>query len=368
MSTKKRQRRIKETNEEYEAAVQSSSAQARVENAPDDILFTIDTAGSRTAKRKIASQIGSVVAGDKMVVRSFVSKADKALVKRLQLEKLNEKGNVDINNSKGKIDIVGKLGDLWGDDSIAANESYFSNKKKGGVIARIRPGQSYNPSFSDHQEALAEALALEIKNKEKRERVIEGFEKSSAHGNYGGAHDSSSDEESYDSVSDDDENKSVSDNISKKNKANSGNRLTTAQRNKEKAKKLARYLKVLAKKEKELLKDIAKAPEIAKELDREASRMKVNRELEEIRKEQRSATASYVELLEFESGLTPLSDELRGSLRTVIPKGSALTSQVNMLRSDGKVLKNRRKRRPNEKPHGAKRQVWVPKQKFHLIK
>ena len=154
---------------------------------------------------------------------------------------------------------------------------------------------------------------------------------------------------------------------SKKSKRAS-ERLTTAQKNKKKAQKLARYIKALARKEKSIMKDVSKIPQLVRDIERAEAGASTRRELEAVRKEQEAATNSYNELMAFESGLTPLTDELRGSLRTVIPKGSALSAQVNLLKSGGKVLKDKRKRKHHEKPHGAKRQVWIPKQKFHLIK
>ncbi len=69
--------------------------------------------------------------------------------------------------------------------------------------------------------------------------------------------------------------------------------------------------------------------------------------------------------LTYEDAATvPLSDELTGSLRTIIPKGVAVLDHTMHMRQSGDLAtRDRRKRKAYEKPHGDKNVVWIPKYK-----
>ena len=61
----------------------------------------------------------------------------------------------------------------------------------------------------------------------------------------------------------------------------------------------------------------------------------------------------------------PLTDELKGSLRAMRPKGVASVLQkATMLAAGDLMAKDRRKRRVYEKPHGAKRIKYVARYKY----
>lgn len=236
------QKRVKKTASEYEESVAQLSTYEATTSHADDSLFTLDRTGSKSAKRKIAQVLAPQAKGE------FVSVTEKKLIGRA----LTSKKPV---YSK----FVAKIGsdevrDLWGDGDVGVSVSEDSKKTR--KLRTAHPGQSYNPSAGDHQNAVATAVALQIKKEEA--------------------------------------------DISKSNAA-----------------------KVLMRKT---------AP---KSLD-------------------------YDDI-----GTVPLSDELGGGLRTVIPKGVALTQREQSMRKAGDVMEqDRRTRRAHEKPHAARRTSWHAKYKY----
>jgi hypothetical protein len=72
--------------------------------------------------------------------------------------------------------------------------------------------------------------------------------------------------------------------------------------------------------------------------------------------------------MRYEEGASvPLSDELTGSLRTVVPKGLPVSERAARLRDRGLLADpafQRRKRKVHEKPHKPRALVWHPKYKL----
>lgn len=237
------QKRVKKTASEYEDSVAQLSAADASSLKADDSLFTLDRTGSKSAKRKIAQVLVPQQKGE------FVSVTEKKLIERA----LNPKKPI-----YGKY--VAKIGsdearDLWGDAEadIRVSDDYKPIRK----LRTAHPGQSYNPSSDDHQDAVASAVALQIK-KEETER-------------------------------------------SNSNAA-----------------------RILMKR---------KAAPKALDYD--------------------------------DIGTVPLSDELGGGLRTVIPKGVALVQREQSMRKAGDVMEqDRRTRRAHEKPHAGRRTAWHAKYKY----
>lgn len=236
------QKRVKKTASEYEESVARLSTLEASTLDADESLFTLDRTGSKSAKRKIAQVLAPQVKGD------FVSVTEKKLIERALTTKKPVYGK-----------FVTKIGsdevrDLWND--VQVDTSISEESKQTRKLRTAHPGQSYNPSSSDHQNAVATAVALQIKKEEAE--------------------------------------------ISKSNAA-----------------------KVLMRKS---------AP---KSLD-------------------------YDDI-----GTVPLSDELGGGLRTIIPKGVALTQREQSMRKAGDVMEqDRRTRRAHEKPHAGRRTSWHAKYKY----
>jgi hypothetical protein len=161
----KRQKRIAATAEEYAEQISRISASQTIHSQTDSELFVVDRAGSQAARRRIAKDI-KVKSEDKSGLQNIKSVTERLLIKRAVARdpktiKIKETENI--------------LSDIWdvNDNEAIVDRSILSRSRKSRsenlqnskMKVAIR-GQSYNPSHNDHQDALAEALAVEIRKRE----------------------------------------------------------------------------------------------------------------------------------------------------------------------------------------------------------
>jgi nucleolar protein 53 len=405
----KRTKRIRQTNEEYESAVQQESQQKVLTGVDSENLFTVDRAGSKSKRRKVQEEILPKEQG------KFVSKTEQHLIqkqlKRLQSgqpRKVYGSNVVDLPSSDKKI--VSKLEDIWseGDESDASSSKKARPHKHSLKVAL--PGQSYNPSFEDHQDTLAQAVSIHMKKIEDAKTAFDLIAEQEAEAQKNQqsltlAGDSSDDEDDEDedgsdgatkkkktgpkynvsgekmqamtavimdedqsSGSDDsDDESNASDDEDAKNKKRRQKVLTKAQRNKRRARRQAEHEAKLVAMEKKKLCDIIVVKHIKKNLAKEeAERLaqKKVREALEVERKRAEEEEKTKRLRSYEVSAVPLTDELQGSLRAIKPKGApTLDTMQSMIASGETRAAFARKRRAYEKPHGAKRQKWIPKYK-----
>ena len=166
----------------------------------------------------------------------------------------------------------------------------------------------------------------------------------------------------------DDDSLNYNNKISKKKK----DRLTKAEKNKKRDKNIKLFEKSKIKSLTDIIKEIDDAPTIMKNLEAEEKLRELNKQISMTKKAARKSSTAVVGAYTAESGMNyleagsvPLTDELKGSLRQVLPKGTPINDQVEKMRSDGLLmLMNRRKRRAQEKPHGAEKIKWIAKYKY----
>jgi hypothetical protein len=174
----KRQKRIAATAEEYAEQISRISASQTIHSRTDSELFVVDRAGSQAARRRIAKDL-KVKSEDKSGLQNIKSVTERLLIKRAvardpKIIKIKETEN--------------NLSDIWdaNDNEAIVDTSVLSRSRKSRsenlqnskMTVAIR-GQSYNPSHNDHQDALAEALAVEIRKREhdlKTKGEIRGFD------------------------------------------------------------------------------------------------------------------------------------------------------------------------------------------------
>jgi Nop53 (60S ribosomal biogenesis) len=161
----KRQKRISASAEEYADQISRLSVLQSIRAKPDHDLFVVDRSGSQSSRRRIAKEI-KIKSTDKSGVESIVSVVERKLVKRIVARGPKE---ARVNESEAE------LCDIWDADvstaPVDANVLTRSRKSRSENLlsAKINvaiKGQSYNPSHNDHQNALAEALAVEIRKRE----------------------------------------------------------------------------------------------------------------------------------------------------------------------------------------------------------
>ena len=306
--------------------------------------FEVDRIGSRSKRRKLESSMNIQKLSASSDIVSSRTKAELAVLKRIQKK---------LELSKREETPENQLSDIWDDEPVAIPQD---SKLKKSSLSRTSEGLSYNPSFDKHQEALAEALALEIRHREKLHR------ESSALQNHQLNVVSNSNEYGDDSDSEveDDQDQPESAATVRRLSRRKSERFTKAKRNKIRARNISNHENAKAKEEQELLDSIDKASVIVKELEEDEQRRQAEAELKQLAKSAEETGMNYEE-----AGLIPLSDELRGSLRKLVPKGVAIKSVECSMRDAGKLMsRTRRARRMGETPYASKRVKWVAKYKY----
>lgn len=160
----KRQKRISASAEEYADHISRMSVIQSIRAKPDEELFVVDRSGSQNSRKKIAKELR--ISADKSGVENIVSVVERKLVKRSvargpKIAKFSESDSA--------------LSDIWDADAsvIPVDANILSRSRKSRSVNALSAkitvaikGQSYNPSHNDHQDALAEALAVEIRKRE----------------------------------------------------------------------------------------------------------------------------------------------------------------------------------------------------------
>jgi len=351
MTSRKRLRRQEVAAEEYYVSRQEVVDDAVYASKHDEELFMIDKMGSKSSKRRIEKQILNRSNGNPL------SKTEKKLIgKILSKEKKIEHTAIKPSHEQ--------YCDLWNQDVyVGTEEKAHKPKTRSKVLKVAGPGQSYNPSIEDHQNIIAEALALEIKKQE-----IDAKTKGPLDTNL------SVFTQSIMILQDDDEEGSayemdeVNDNediavIQSARKIKWRQKLTRTERNKIRNRKAMAFDKSIRDQQKELLNSITNIPKILKEIRSDEQQNELNNLL---RQQQQHRELCMEKGMSYEeAGAIPLTDELDGSLRTLIPKGLPLQDQIIRMRNTGDLMRtDRRSRKVRDVPHKGKRVKWVAKYKY----
>lgn len=364
--SKRRNKRINQTVTEFNAAVIDVSAQSALETVPDEALFTVDRQGSKASKQKIAKE--KVVEQE----TKTTSKVEQKLIKRaLQ----NQKDGISKSKTKSKLISAGNdderiesLNDLWGDTELS-NKRIKTNKSKATESAlKVLPGQSYNPSVDAHQDALAKAVALEEKKiadiaanelADSRHAALRSAD-SVVDINFQGDFSEEEEEDEYSEDDDDEEDGSDEPQREKKKKV-----LTQADRNKKRERQLLFNDELQEKIDKQLLKSINAAPDVLRKMEKKEQRAVKAKEMKDAKKKL-DEDAARKALNYDEAGNIPLSDELGGSLRTIVPKGVAVVERARRMKDEGMLIEKRKKgkKKTDHKHHGSSNIVWHPKYKL----
>jgi nucleolar protein 53 len=216
---------------------------------------------------------------------------------------------------------------------------------------------------------IIQALALELKRKEEEARkagalVPPPSASSSLPGQALGGEDDEVQSDQSSGSDDDDEDGEEEDPGASQGGGSSRRRkgkLTTAQRNRQRRVKQQSHEEQQARASKRLEKDITRTDLFLKAIEEEHDRISRNKELRELKAQTKAVDPTA--LHKDEVNAVPLSDELRGSLRRLTPRGGHVADRVEEMRRAGELSGRDRKRRRNEKPHGSRRVVWVPKYK-----
>ncbi len=380
--SRKRDRRIAETAVEYDNAVHAKIDAEVLANRDSDSLFIVDRTGSKNARRKIEKEAASAAKA------YSVSKVEDHLIKKKI--KAMEQGKSSQFQAKKQNAIQSKkldLHDPWGDDSNVV----IGRKPATNIVEEIAhhrnravmppkaptnkrkidgPGFSYNPDEDQHQDLLAEALALELQALEKKARAEGTFGKNadaSSTLNKEEIHDGSEDEEEESEIEVSEEEEESADKgrkLSRKQRQ-ALERKTRAQRNKEKMKRKRLHELEKIQTMQRLIKTLRSVPRLMNELDKAAKIAEAQKAIAEMRSEEQ-AEAKAKALTYKEAGSVPLTDEIGDSLRTIRPKGNRLSGlQNSLIESKDAISKDHRRHKKGEHPHRAKNIKWHAKYKYN---
>lgn len=311
------------------------------------LAFEEDRRGSHSKRRRLQREAAEQALVPSVNQSSTVSRADQAVLKK-------------ILNKPRIIEQEEESQDIWGSVGPIATRGSSSVSQKANKAAPTRT-LSYNPAFEEHQEALAEAFALELKKREEDKRKADGRLQSVPAIPVGQL----DDEEDEDDEEEGDEEEDAADGsrplrgLSRRKSM----KLTRAQRNKIRARNIAGFTASIEKGEKDIVRSIDNVPALLRDIAADEQRRETEKELRRLRDEEARLAAGAMSYEE--AGLVPLSDELGGSLRALLPKGVLIKTLEADMRKSGKLLaKDRRALRRGEKPHGGKNIRWVAKHKY----
>ena len=344
------QKRIRDSSHEHDLIISDSNEIQSLKLRSDEELFVIDKIGSKSKRRKINSEEFGQTNSKPLIV----SKVERILIKKT----LNNRKQIFTPDDTSQPS-NGAISDIWENDDEIGNGSkgkISKNKKeKIQIDLLVHPGQSYNPSILDHQDILAEAVALEIKKKEADLKNI-SIETVTIN----------RDIETY-SVND--EEASDDDNSTTKIRRSKKEKLTRAQRNKIRGKKEKNFKLQKEEVEKSILHSIDVLPQILTTIDQKDGKIEQQRKMRQVQKklkEQKEKTAVYMTYQEAAS--VPLTDELTGSVRTLRPKGMILRDTAHKMKTLGIVGESlsdkRMRKRKGDKPHSERNIKWHAKYKI----
>lgn len=359
MSERKRQKRIAEVTELIQNDIIAKNEINSVAAKGNDDLFVLDTTGSKSAKKRVLKS-----QDDAIKPNSRVSKTEQRLVQKVLSKKeiSVSRGAKSTSIAQNSTQLVkSNVEDLWG-DTISSSLVNKRNKKLpvDKSIRSVRTkapiaGQSYNPSVKGHQEALTLASTLEQEKRKKDERekgamdtTVSEFTKSLIKADSDS--ESDSDDESEDGTV---ELKLIRDKQKEK--------MTKAQRNKQRRHKETLHQHVVEKASKRLLADLDSLPSVLKSIRREEAKTKAKS------KKKSNIVVEEPVLTYLGAGTIPLSDELHGSIRQLMPKKNCLLAEeIEKLQANKEItVQGRRRRRGGEKnPYGPKKVKWIPKHKY----
>jgi nucleolar protein 53 len=360
----------KRSTEAAEEIVQADAVQVEVgevEKKADDELFVLDTTAIVPSKKQQLKK-------QEKKRKYQASAKEEAQIQKLvkghtaeELQKLAEESRATRNHAK----IKGKVQptfDLWGQEEDAIPKAIQTNKKQkteGGKkkaeatratgsavsIDVAKSGQSYNPDKQEHKSAIEEALKVETKRehaeKEHKAPVSQGLKPETRALLLG---DSDTDDDSDEDEARDDDSIASSDRPIQKRPE----KLTRAQRNKQKRHRLVMKEIQERKRQKTVLNAAGQSKAIARKLTKEEQATKErNEQLKKLKNENQRVKGKdvYQQLADINPRFAPtypvaLPSELKqGSLRAIKPKGSLITDRMMSLMDRDMAAKKQLKKK-----------------------
>lgn len=346
--SKRKLQRIKSTDIEIEKNSSKLVLEDATSGKKNDELFTIDRKGSKSIRNRMT------VVDEK---QGQISQTELKLLKKV-MRASKPDSTIDLKKDTS----INQLIDLWQTDNLiptSNSDSTQPSKKKKTIL---HSGISYNPSFSSHENIMAEALALEMTriDTENQNKMSFFLTAPLFNSNQNG-----------DDVNPESDDEDISLSLSNIGTAADGSgalrkptqreRITRAKRNKRKAHNLMQLGITQRKTKESLMKSINALPKYISDIDSEEKKCALKKRIKDLKK---STVVDPTRLKNSEVSTVPLSDELRGSIRQMAPKNASMQTTLDAMVESGKAWKPLKKRRKYDKPHGSRRVVWVAKHKY----
>jgi len=308
-----------EVEEEVLEHLIEENKQKLLENKDDSELFFIDKTGSSRKRRAAA------------VIKDQKEKGlhKMSVHEKLKIERIIRGGSTQVKRNRVEKKCEPDF-DLWEDNSTAPHIAARTlpkhldkaapivekklKKARTSTVLSVHPGQSYNPFPEAHQDVLGMALAVELERAAALEflqaPICKGFSEQTQKVLVAEEGDVSSEEESNDGAA----------SFTKKPRK----RLTRADRNRQRRRKLGDLQTAVQTREKTVLADISRLPELQKSIEAEQEELKQRKEILQAWKESADTKPQALrkeDVLKAPSLEVPLTDELHGTLRLMKSKG-----------------------------------------------
>jgi hypothetical protein len=310
--SKKRSKRILEITQDYEDAIAKKAIEESYENVEDQELFILDRQGSESRRKKVKKELLP------KAQKAFISPTEQKIIEKIvktgkKKSKYGENIVESVRSKAKKVD--SSLRDLWdAPEEVEPVESdlpdpmeEISKRKK---IRVPLPGQSYHPTPKDHQNIIAEAVAMEMKLKQAVNNsgssssaalIPAEFSVNSFHLNDQTAKtianmllqqteeddQESSDEESDNSSNEEDQSQENQSLLTTSSLKKRKQKLTTAELNRKKAIKLAQFQMKQTKKEDQFNKAFDQLTNFVSEIEDKEEHLKLQRKLKKFIKQQK---------------------------------------------------------------------------------
>jgi hypothetical protein len=383
MSHRKRKARLNALEAEIEKDLHEVQPQIQAYTEKDSSdLFTLDTQGSNKIR---ARQTQAEAQTQSRTLSKYEKQTQKAVIKHNKLLKLKEYLEKSSVVSEGDKSSDGY--DMWAETEVkkvkahpaeTIQSSRAQTKKKSDLLkTAYLTGLSYNPDMQTHTDIIAEAHALELRKQEilLAQKPVTTSMLVDAQARTTTAKDQ---EFNGDSDEDSDVGSDEETDAEKLPTRKAKRRLTQADKNRKKRRKQTLFEKTQTKTQTQILRGIDSIDSITQQLDaKEAydTAMRAHKEAD------KDAAESAAPLTIADVASVPLSDELNGSMRQILPKGSRIVDQVpcdSVLRpiifltyrtqvsaligsgaASAKATHNKR----HSKPHAGENIKWFPKYK-----
>ncbi|KAI3992793.1 hypothetical protein MKX01_021754 [Papaver californicum] len=355
-------------DEFIEKSTKDALSGGSLEAVPSESLFYVDKSSDNLAvKRKIDKNREKVLRCDSLLQRNPFIKPVPSSIQKKSIRKLKEalKAAKHENQDDPKKESTSGIVDIWADNKVTESAqadkvidflpvpetAQFNKKTKPSVIPAVEiepPGCSFNPSFEDHQDSLAVAVAEEMQKIYKSELgpqpvplIVTGEivdEEDMYFLDADGGSDSDVEED----------NMGIDSDLPSEQRASKKKRVTRVEHNRRARRKEVLKAEAEAKKVGKLSKEINSVADIMKEIEEEDEEKRKRHDRRVIAKQERLKSAPpRLGKHKFEPAPVQvlLSEEISGSLRKLKGCSTLARDRFKSLEKRGMVVPSAKRKR-----------------------